>query len=411
MQAAHVVPHRGRRPARLLRVAAGLLAALFLAAAHAQPVPVTAQPTDLTSSAELMISYRHQEHMWQTPDGALHLLVNRGTTRPNPGLALFSSNDGGVTWVAKLALSRTNRNSTADGQLEGTTLSVVYGDVDDGVVFAQMSYDSVTRVWTLNRTESVYRAGAMAARNPTLAWDDTGVAWCSFAGVYTATDDIELRWIRRPTEGTWVDTGAIVGPTDNQSKERSARPIRIPGGMGLIYRVNKTTYWTSRPNGAAPGVLAEPRVIHVGTARAARSDPYASHFGVVADDGGHLQLAIADDGAAIYLRYSTLDDSWTAPRQINGGDTLSYLQIGLSNGQVQISLSASRGSGAVYLSNDYGDTFTQAFALRLPPASDGVSYKTGRVETATRSRGPLAVMQQYEDQNVQRLMVYSVPVP
>jgi hypothetical protein len=180
--------------------------------------------------------------------------------------------------------------------------------------------------------------------------------------------------------------------------------------MGLVYRVNKTTYWTSRANGAAPAVLASPQVIHVGTARAARSDPYASHFSVVADDGGYLHLAIADDGAAMYLRYSMLDGAWTAPRRINGPDKLSYLQIGLANGQVQLSLSASRGAGAVYLSNDYGDTFTQAFALRLPPASDGISYTTGRVETATRSSGPLAVVQQYEDQKAQRLMVYSVPL-
>jgi len=99
------------------------------------------------------------------------------------------------------------------------------------------------------------------------------------------------------------------------------------------------------------------------------------------------------------------------PRRINGADSLSYLQIGLANGQVQLALSASRGSGAVYLSNDYGDTFTHAFALRLPAASDGISYKTGRVEAATRSSGPLAVLQQYEDQTLQRLMVYSVPVP
>ena len=47
----------------------------------------------------------------------------------------------------------------------------------------------------------------------------------------------------------------------------------------------------------------------------------------------------------------------------------------------------------------------------MPPDSDGISYKTGRVETAGRSVGTLAVLQQYEDQKQQRLMVYKVPVP
>ena len=181
--------------------------------------------------------------------------------------------------------------------------------------------------------------------------------------------------------------------------------------MGLIYRVNKTTHWTTRPNRASPDLLANPQIIHEGTARSARSDPYASHFSVVADDGGHLHLAIADDGAAIYLRYSMIDGTWTTPRQVNDLVSLSYLQVGLANGQVQLSFSSSRGAGAVYLSNDYGETFMQAFALKLPPAADGVNYTTGRIETATRSSGALAVLQQYEDQKVQRLMVYPVPVP
>jgi len=401
----------GLESAHLFRVLAALWAVVFCAIAQAQPVPVLSQATDATSNSELMISYRYQEHMWQTPDGALHLLANRGSLRPNPGLVLLSSYDGGVTWLVKVAFARTNRNGTADGQLDGTTLSVVFASADDAIVFAQMSYDSATKAWTVNRTESVYRASGMEAENPALAFDDAGVAWCSFPVTYSSSSDIELRWFYRPTEGSWVDTGVVVGPTDNRSKERSARPIKVSGGMGLIYRVNKTTYWTTRPNGAAPDVLAAPQIIHVGTARAVRSDPYASHFSAVADDGGHLHLAVADDGAAMYLRYSMLDGSWTVPRQINGSDSLSYLQIGLANGQVQLSLSASRGSGAVYLSNDYGDTFTAAFTLRLPPASDGISYKTGRVETVTRSNGTLAVMQQYEDQNTQRLMVYPVPVP
>lgn len=403
--------HRVLGAMRLVEVVTLLVIAGFAAAARAEPVPVSSQPTDLTSSSELMISYRHQEHMWQTPDGALHLIINRGTLRPNPGLLLVSSFDGGVTWLAKISFARTDRNSTADGQLEGTTLSVVYGDTRGGVAFAQLSYDSTIRTWTVNRTESVYQASGLQPYNPTLAFDDAGVAWCSFALLNKATDDINLRWIQRPTEGTWVDTGVIVGPTDNVSKERSGRPVRIAGAMGLIYRVRQTTYWTTRPNGAAPGFLADPVVIQVGSARSSRSDPYASHFSVVADDGGHLHLAIADDGAAMYLRYSTLDGTWTAPRQVNPDGSLSYLQIGLANGQIAVAMSVTWRAGAVYLSNDYGDSFAQGFALVMPKAGDGVSYKTARVESPSRSGGPLAVLLQYEDNNVQRLMVYNVPVP
>src|ERR1700750_2260659 len=80
--------HRAMGARRLAALVILLTTACFAAVARAEPVAVLAQPTDLTSSSELMISYRHQEHMWQTPDGALHLVVNRGTLRPNPGLVL-----------------------------------------------------------------------------------------------------------------------------------------------------------------------------------------------------------------------------------------------------------------------------------------------------------------------------------
>ena len=396
-------------PAPLIRIAC-LVAAFFLSAAQAQ-TPVSSQPTDLTSNAELMISYRHQERMWQTPDGSLHLIINRGTLRPNPGLTLYSSYDGGTSWIAKASLARTNRNSTVDGELDGTLLSVVYGDASGGISFAQLSYDSPTQTWTVNRTESVFHSGSVDAANPAMAFDDAGIAWCGFAASDTAASENNLRWFYRPTEGTWVDSGLVVGPTDAVDKQRSARPVRLAGAMGLIYRINTRTYWTVRPNGATADYLADPQLIQVGSARAARSDPWASHFNVAADDAGYLHLAIADNGAAMYLRYSSQDGTWTTARQINAQGTLSYLQVGLANGQVQLSLSASRGAGAVYLSGDSGDTFTQAFALTLPPPADGVTYKTGRVETAGRSSGPLVVLEEYEDQKVQRLMVYRVPVP
>ena len=402
---------RGSAAKRLVRIMGLVTAVCFAALVRAEPVAVSPQVTDLTSDSELMISYRHQEHMWQTPDGALHLLINRGTLRPNSGLVLFSSFDGGVSWLPQVALARTDRNSTADGQLEGTKLSVVYGDSRSAVVFVQLSYDSTLRTWTLNRTESVYRVSGLQPYNPTLAFDEAGVAWCSFALLNNATNDIHLRWTYRPTEGTWVDTGVIVGPTDNVSKERSGRPVRIPGGMGLIYRVHQSTYWTTRANSAPPTFLSEPVLIQAGSARSSRSDPYASHFGVVADDTGHLHLAILDDSSMRYLRYSMLDGTWSAPRTVDFGGASSYPQIGLANGQVQLAVSLSWRGGAVSLSNDYGDTFTPAFTLRTPTAPEGVSYKTPRLESASRSSGTLAILQQYEDNKLQRLMVYKVPVP
>ena len=54
-------------------------------------ISVRAGTTNLTSSNDREISYRHQQHLVQSADGALHLLFNRGSLTPGPGLSLFSS--------------------------------------------------------------------------------------------------------------------------------------------------------------------------------------------------------------------------------------------------------------------------------------------------------------------------------
>jgi hypothetical protein len=400
------------------RVAGGFMGFLCViaalvasASARADPPAISPETTNLSSNTELMISYRHQERMWQTPDGALHVVINRGTSPPNSGLVLNSSYDGGVTWVAQVTFANTNRNSTLDGVLQGSLLVVVYGTTDGGVSFAQLSYDSALRTWQVNRSETAFYSSQLDADNPTVAIDDLGVAWCGFSVIDRTTNDINLRVVYRPGDGVWLDTGLIVGPTDRISKERSARMIRFPGAMGMIYRVRQETYWTTRDNNAPYDQLSTPVKILEGPPQRSSSDPYASHFSAIADDAGYLHLVVADDGDAMYLRYSIHQGVWTPARKINGRGKMSYLQIGIANGQVAVALSAARGSGSVWLSQDYGDTFREQFDLSEPGGSDGVSYRTGRVETAGRSVGTLAVLQQFEDHKVQRLMVYKVPVP
>jgi hypothetical protein len=401
--------------ARVSYLVAGFASSLCILAALAFPhsahagTSVSSVPTNLSGSAEKMISYRHQERMWQTPDGSLHLVLNRGT--PKPGLVLYSSYDRGTTWALKLTFSNTNRESTADGVLQGSILALAYGTADDGIAFAQLSYDSTRREWLVNRSEMAYFASPVQALNPTIAIDDLGVVWCGFAAIDRATEVINLRLIYRPSDGTWANTGLILGPTNNISKERSIRMVRVPGGMGLIYRVRQSTYWATRDNFARYDTLSTPVLINEGPPQRPTSDTYASHFSVIADDSGYLHLVIADDGNAMYLRHTIGHGIWTAARKVNGAAKLSYLQIGMANGQVAVVLSASRGAGAVLLSSDGGESFQEQFNLLLPPETDGVSYKTGRVESAGRSNGQLVVLQQYEDHRQQRLMVYNVPVP
>src|SRR5688500_303362 len=146
-----------------------VIAALAASApARAAPPAISPEPTNLSGNSELMISYRHQERMWQTSDGALHVVINRGMSPPNPGLVLNSSYDGAVTWVVQITFANSNRNSTVDGMLQGSLLVLVYATTDGGVSFAQLPYDSALRTWQVNRSETVFYSSQLDVDNPTV---------------------------------------------------------------------------------------------------------------------------------------------------------------------------------------------------------------------------------------------------
>jgi len=70
------------------------------------PPTVTGTTTNLQSLEEGMISFRHQEHMWLTSDGAQHVLINQGMGIPS--LNLYSSLGGITDWQLKVGLPNSN---------------------------------------------------------------------------------------------------------------------------------------------------------------------------------------------------------------------------------------------------------------------------------------------------------------
>jgi hypothetical protein len=376
--------------------------------AAAPPPNVLGTPTDLTSDAERMISYRHQEHLWQTADGAHHLVLNRGSLAPAPGLSLYSSYDGGSSWLLQQTFAATDDQSTGDGQLAGDDLSVVYRTSAGAIAFAQLHYDASSRTWTPMLSETVFASTQAEGLNPALATDSRGTVWCAFAAHNFATNAWNLRLISRAGGGNvWVDTGLVFGPTE-RSSERSARPVAIPGGMGMMYTSKGTFYWAMRSDALPDNSPWDVGMVYVGGSSFQR-DPYSSHFSVVVDDQGNAHAAIAD---AVYLRRSFTGGTWSAPKDLNQGKNTPYLQIALANGKVAVGWSAARTKGSVVVSADGGYTFAPVAYLVLPPDAPGVKWGNARTEMPTRSTGPVApLLQQYEDNAVQRLLLFRVPTP
>jgi len=386
------------------------------AASPRRPPTVLATATDLTGAAERMISYRHQEHMWQTADGALHLVYNRGALQPGPGLVLFSSFDGGSTWSFMLNFANTDDESTADGVLQGDDLSLVYPTADGSIAFAELHYNSVVRSWSFTSAATAFSSSQWVALNPALGVDSTGTIWCAFV-VRERTNwrkDTNIRMVNRVSGGPfWTDTGLVFGPTDDQSVERSARPVRTANGMGMVYSVRGSTFWATRANGMPDNVPWTVSTIYVSPyATSPKFDPYASHFSVATDDSNTIHMVLADNFQVLYFRHSGAGP-WTPAVMLDtGGKKAGYPQIGVVNGKLAVAFSLHQGDkGLLLVSADGGVTFPTAAQLAHPAASGGVTYGTARVETPTRTTGVLTVLQQYEDNGLQRLMLFTVPPP
>lgn len=401
-----LVPTFGRRA--LLAMAASLA----LAGPALAQVPVIAStPTNLASSVERMISYRHQEHMWQTADGALHVLMNRGKLTPSSGLTLWTSTDGGSNWVAQQSWPDANYDSTGDGQLRGDLLDVAYNTAVGAIAYNQLRWDTATGAWTLLQSETVFTPADFVAENPTIAVDALGTTWVTYVTTEVATGSPRIRLSSRAAGASpWVDTGLTFGEPGAAGTGRSARLLQVAGGMAMLYKIDETLIWATR-NDAAPA--SEPWVattLFVSPPPAPR-DPNASHFSIVTDSQGALHLVMADDGKLYYFKYTSRRDGWGSGRVLDSKATVSYCQISIgADDRLMVVYNDSAGDSKVMQSLNRGRSFTSVALLRPTPV-DGASYTFSRIETPSRSTLPLPVLRQFSESRQNKLMLFTVPFP
>jgi hypothetical protein len=386
-----------------------LLVCLLWACLPAVAESVSPTATNLQSNNERMISYRHQERMWQTTDGALHLVINRGTLNGG-GLGLYSSFDGGRQWLLAVAFENTGNDSTIDGELRGTRLSLVHSEATGTVRHRVLQYDTTSRVWITQTSEPAVVEPAVSAQNPAAVTDRKGVVWCAFLARDKVSGDYSLRLARRAVDGTWALTDQVLGGS-GRSKARSARPILTPEGVGMAFRVRNVLSWASRLDGSDPAAAWELRQINVDTAEPDLNDPFASHFSAVTDDTQAIHLVVVDDSNVLYFRRDPVLGAWSAPRAIDGARRSVYVKIGWNGEKVFVSIPSNNGSGLVLSSADGGANFAEVHALVLPTPAAGVTYDFSRHEMPSRWFGALPILQQYEQRRQERLMLYEILAP
>jgi hypothetical protein len=386
-----------------------LAACVLFIGARASAESVVPQVTNLQSNNDRMISFRHQERMWQTTDGALHLVINRGTLNAS-ALGLYSSFDGGRQWTEAVAFADTGNESTLDGELRGTRLSTVYNEAGGTLRHRVLQYDTTTRTWSTQLNEVALADTVLSAQNPAAVTDRQGVVWCAFLARNRSSGDFSLRLARRASDGTWALAGDVFGGS-GRSKARSARPILTPEGVGIAFRVRNELSWASRVDGASLSAAWDQRQINVDTAEPDLNDPFASHFSAVTDDSQAIHLVVVDVGNVLYFRRDPVLGSWSVPRNLDGARRSVYVKIGWNGEKVFVSIPANNGAGVVLTSSDGGGSFVEAHALVVPPPSLGVSYDFSRHEMPSRWFGALPILQQFTQRRQQRLMLYEILAP
>jgi hypothetical protein len=323
--------------------AAILLSSLFASSAGAQscgapPCSFEGVSTPMTSTADREISFRNEQHSWQTPDGLTHFLINIGSGAQQ-GLQIWSlyiDSSKVDHWVAGPFIPDSGQTSTGDGRLlvnnSAVSLAVVYSTYVtgsnnqplDGGNIAYMLLDytpqqgaaaGTTTGWLLDGTvnnssalRSVYTpASGFYAINPTLAIDTTSAStmWVSYSlsqcqvspsAVCPPTSSIKLSYLGKVSGNSpkWLDSGLSFGATDGNFDyvERSSRLIATANAVGMIYQVHQSYFWTYRVNGSLPtspwsapqpffSSAPSPNSNNPGTPY--DFNPYASHYSALSD--------------------------------------------------------------------------------------------------------------------------------
>lgn len=356
--------------------------------------------------------------MWQTSDGHFHLMVNEGEFNPGASLTLYTSIDAGATWTPSVAFDDTGLTSTSDGVLVSSALHLVYSTTDDSILYSELRWKADQKIWWEKKREVVFSSSATAAIGPALAFDNHGAAWCAFAAQDRTTFAANIQMMYRAPKSPWDETGLVFGPTDggpDDNVERSARPIVLSDGLGVVYAVHHDMYWATREDCAA---IDEPwTTTLLRTDRAAQVDPYASHFSIAADAQRNLHLATADEGRLLYLRYRDADRVWEPERVLLGGQAnVGYVQATTDDAGVVSIISNANQQSRVFQSSDHGVTFSQQYELtHTGLAVDGVPFFfRPRVETPGHAIGGFMMFQQYivVDENsdvTQRLLQFDIP--
>lgn len=333
--------------------------------------------------SERMITARIQDHVVQTVDGALHLVINTGY---QGGLVLLSSHDHGRNWDIAHVFSDTDRMSSADLRLaaDGIRLLMVYMTENDRVALQVLepgdtAHSWETGAWTLVGSES-YRPFAVL---PTVAVSDDRTIVVGYTEEVIGGLKLMLRW-SDDGGNTWSSA-----QTRLQGEDAGVLRVLATGDiMGALFATGDTLHWIHYDPGF--GWRMQP-VAEIGTA-----GRFASHFTTTTLGDDIFMVGVSPDCQPFLMRLDGVTGTWGPPTAILGPDFEgSNAQISASaDGNLYVVLdNADNGLLVVLESTDAGANWTIIARLEVPAR---MGTDPARFETPEMFDGDLFVFQQVD---------------
>ena len=347
------------------------------------PVWRSVLPESFCFRSERMITARIQDHVVQTADGALHLVINTGY---QGGLMLLSSHDNGRDWDISRIFADTDRMSSADLRLaaDGTRLLMVYLTDDDRVALQVLEPGSAsqsweTGAWTLVDNDS-YRPFAVM---PTVAVSGDRTIVVGYTEEVIGGLNLMLRWSD--------DGGASWSSAQTRLQSEDAGVLRVLATgdiMGALFATGEALHWIQYDMGF--GWRMQP-MAEIGTA-----GRFASHFATTTLGQDIFMVGVSPDNQPFLMRLDGVTGAWGPPAAILGPDFEgSNAQISASaDGNLYVVLdNGENGLLVVLESTDAGASWTIIARLEAPANLDA---DPARFETPEMFDGDLFVFQQVD---------------
>jgi hypothetical protein len=353
--------------------------------------------TNITGSAERMISYRHQERFIITSDGSQHLLVNLGNrdSESKGALALMQKVQGNVDWYEAVDFDCSDETSTADMFMENDQLHIVYSCKKE-VWYTRLSYDWLTSSWWDYKTHRISYSYTQIPSAPTIAMDNHGTLYVVFT--QTRLDNlVQLKEFSSSKPLLKWNTTYIWG-TANKRPAKTGRLLRHNSSIALIYTdvsEGSTTDYESTLNFIQmndDGNWSIP--VRLETTPAGFHDPFGSHYNASVDDQGNIHLIWPVEKRLKYYRYDQSSAEWSNAFILEFPHNAVYGQVVLhDDGRIFLVYNVGEQLQVVE-SSDNGLTFEHTAFLVHSTENPLYDWAQPRVETPALFSDTLEVIQQ-----------------